>query len=1039
MKLVSVRKNSYVDSVFLMLVSKDLKDSPGVTDSTVTMGTPMNIQLLKDQGFSEDSLKEAGAADLVIALDCDSQAVFEKALLTVDEMLAGKKSKKGESKNSAIPRSLKNALEQMPDANLAIVSVPGQYAALEVKKALSAGLHVMLFSDNVSLDEEIALKRIAREKGLLVMGPDCGTAIIDGKPICFANVVKRGPVGIIAAAGTGLQEVSCLVDRFGSGISQGIGTGGRDLKNAQIGGATMLMGIEALGADPETKTIVLVSKPPAPEVAQIVLKALENTGKPAVVHFLGLEAQHADAKNIYWAENLEEAARLGAQLAQGKAVNLAGEDTEAWPFDANRERIEAILKQETSGMAQEQKYIRGYYTGGTLADEAWLLLHRLTGAVYSNNQTDPAFVPPDPKKSIGHTVVDLGDDVFTVGRPHPMIDPSTRTDRIEAEIQDPEVAVMLLDCVLGYGSHPDPAGALVPVLKKAKEAAKKRGGYLSIIASITGTDGDYQSYAQQKAKLEEAGVIVMPSNYQASRLAVMVLEKIGAAQAPKNAATAVVAPGKVVMSSTDTSVFHSQPDKILSLFKSELKVINLGLDVFAENLTAQGVEVIQVAWEPPAAGDHVMIETLKKIEFDASVDVEAANALAVERILSGKPVIVGIGKALDVVPGMRPDLILHAGPPVSWDRMCGPMRGAVIGGLLYEGLAHSPEEAEALAASGKISFEPCHHHQAVGPMAGIMTSSMPVWIIKNETYGNLAFATLNEGLGKVLRYGAYSQEVLDRLKWMEKELAPILAKAIERHGPIDLRSLLVQALQMGDEGHNRNRAGTSLVIRELAPHLVMLDEEPAKLAKVLSFMHSNDHFFLNLTMPAAKCVLAAAENIPGSTVITVQARNGTEFGIQISGLGNCWFTGPAGIVDGLYLPGFGPEDAAPDIGDSVITETCGYGGFAMAAAPAIVKFVGGSPADAIRFTQRMYEITLAENREYKIPVLDFRGTPTAIDLRKIVDTGILPVINTGIAHKKPGIGMVGAGLVKPPVNCYKDALKAFAEKYAHQNQASREI
>lgn len=1031
MKLVSIRKNSYVDSVFLMLLSKELKESAGITDATVTMGTPMNIELLKDQGFSEHLLEGAMAADLVIALDCESEAVFEKALVAVDEMLAGKKSNKGRNKDSEAARSIKNALEHMPEANLAIISVPGQYAALEVKKALSAGLHVMLFSDNVTLEEEIALKKIAREKGLLVMGPDCGTALIDGKPICFANVVKQGPVGIVAAAGTGLQEVSCLVDRFGSGISQGIGTGGRDLKNARVGGATMLMGIEALGADPATKTIVLVSKPPAPEVAQTVIAALEKTGKPAVVHFLGLKAQQTESSHIYWANNLEEAARLGALLAQGKAVNSTIEKTEAWPFDETRETIDAILERETAGMNQEQKYIRGYYTGGTLADEAWLLLHALTGAVYSNNQTDPAFVPPDPKKSVGHTVVDLGDDVFTVGRPHPMIDPSTRTDRIEAEIQDPEIAIMLLDCVLGYGSHSDPAGALVPVLKRAKEAAKLRGGYLSIIASITGTDSDFQSYTQQKAKLEELGVIVMPSNYQASRLAVMILDKIGAAQPVNPAKPMSSLKQKASIAAFASAAQPGAADKILSLFKSELKVINLGLEVFAENLAAQGVDVVHVAWEPPAKGDHVMIETLKKIEFNVGVDIDSANALAVERILSGKPVIMGIGTALEVVPGMRPNLILHAGPPVTWDKMCGPMRGAVIGGLLYEGLATSPEEAEALAASGEIDFEPCHHHQAVGPMAGVMTSSMPVWIIKNETYGNLAFATLNEGLGKVLRYGAYSQEVLDRLRWMETELAPILAKALERHGPLDLRSLIVQALQMGDEGHNRNRAGTSLVIRELAPHLVMLNEKPEKLAKVLSFMHNNDHFFLNLTMPAAKCVLAAAENIPGSTVITVQARNGTEFGIQVSGLGNRWFTGPAGIVNGLYLPGFGPDDAAPDIGDSVITETCGYGGFAMAAAPAIVKFVGGTPADAIRFTKQMYEITLAENREYKIPVLDFRGTPTALDVRKIVDTGILPVINTGIAHKKPGIGMVGAGLVKPPENCYKDALKAFAEKYAN--------
>lgn len=469
---------------------------------------------------------------------------------------------------------------------------------------------------------------------------------------------------------------------------------------------------------------------------------------------------------------------------------------------------------------------------------------------------------------------------------------------------------------------------------------------------------------------------------------------------------------------------------VLDLFRSELKAVNLGLESFADTLRDLDVPVVQVDWRPPAGGNAQMIEALDRIERSVRVDVEAANAKAVERILKGKPVLVGVGIARDVVPGMRPNLVLHAGPPITWDRMCGPMRGAVIGGLIYEGLARDRAEAEKLAASGKIDFEPCHHHAAVGPMAGIMTSRMPVWIIKNETYGNNAYATFNEGLGKVLRYGAFSEEVLTRLRWMETDLAPVLSKALSLHGPIDMRSIIAQVLQMGDEGHNRNRAGTSLMIRELAPNLVMLDEPKEKIAKVLTFMNANDHFFLNLSMPSSKCVVDAAAGIEGSTVITTQARNGTDFGIRVSGLGDRWFTGPAGIVDGLYLPGFTASDAAPDIGDSVITETAGIGGFAMAAAPAIVKFVGGSPADAIAYTERMYEITLAESEVYKIPVLDFRGTPTAIDLRKVVEKGILPVINTGIAHKEPGVGMVGAGLVKPPENCYRDALAAFAEKYA---------
>jgi hypothetical protein len=412
------------------------------------------------------------------------------------------------------------------------------------------------------------------------------------------------------------------------------------------------------------------------------------------------------------------------------------------------------------------------------------------------------------------------------------------------------------------------------------------------------------------------------------------------------------------------------------------------------------------------------------------IDMEKANQEAASRILKSKPTLIDISTAGAAIPGMEKKKILHAGPPVTWQRMCGPMRGAVIGGLLLEGLAGGREEAEQLAASGEITFEPCHHHGAVGPMAGVTTYSMPVWVMENKTYGNKSYCTLNEGLGKVLRYGAFSPEVIDRLKWMADVLAPLLRAALMRHGEIDMKSLISQALQMGDEGHNRNRAATSLVIRELAPHLVRLNEEREKIAKVLEFMNLNDHFFLNLSMPACKCTVDAAAGIEGSSVITTMARNGTDFGIRVSGLGDRWFTAPATMVDGLYLPGFKASDAAPDIGDSVITETAGIGGFAMAAAPAIVKFVGGAPADAIRFTRSMYEITVTENDTYQIPALDFRGTPTAIDLIKVVETGILPAINTGIAHKEPGIGMVGAGLVKPPEKCFHDALEAFVEKYA---------
>ncbi len=470
---------------------------------------------------------------------------------------------------------------------------------------------------------------------------------------------------------------------------------------------------------------------------------------------------------------------------------------------------------------------------------------------------------------------------------------------------------------------------------------------------------------------------------------------------------------------------------INKLFKEDLSAVNLGLESFAENLRNEGVKAVQVQWKPPAGGNKEIAELLDKLDtIRTKIDIDSANKKAAEIINNGKPTVVDISTAGKAVPGMRKNLLLHAGPPVEWSRMSGPTRGAVIGGLVYEGLASSYEEAEKLAASGEIDFEPCHDHGMVGPMAGIVTYSMPVWILENKTYGNKAYATLNEGLGKVLRYGAYGPDVLKKLKWMETDLAPILKKALDLHGELDMKNIIAQILQMGDEGHNRNRAGTSLFIREMAPYLVQLDEPKEKIVKVLEFLNANDHFFLNLSMPSAKCIIDAASGIEGSSICTAMARNGTDFGIRMSCTGSQWFTAPAPMVDGLYLPGYSAEDAAPDIGDSTITETVGIGGFAMAAAPAIVKFVGGTPNDALNVTKRMYEITETENKIFQIPALDFRGTPTGIDVLKIIEKGILPAVNTGIAHKDPGVGMVGAGLVKPPEKCFNDAFKAFVEKYS---------
>jgi len=462
--------------------------------------------------------------------------------------------------------------------------------------------------------------------------------------------------------------------------------------------------------------------------------------------------------------------------------------------------------------------------------------------------------------------------------------------------------------------------------------------------------------------------------------------------------------------------------KTNNLFGKPISVVNIGLGSMAQSLQAQGVPVIDVDWRPPPEGVPHLYQTR------SGVDIEAANAEVCRRIKQGRPVLVGMGIAKDVIPGMHDRLILHAGPPVTWERMCGPQRGAVMGALVYEGIARDEAEAAKLAASGAVEFSPCHHHNSVGPMAGVVSPSMPVFILENKAFGNRAYCTQNEGLGKVLRYGGLGPEVYTRLKWMETDLYPALDRALQTlPDGIDLRSLIAQALHMGDECHNRNRAATSLFLRAIAPALARTNRDNETLAKVIEFIDRNDHFFLNLSMPAGKAMLQPAEGVPGSTIVTVMARNGTDFGIRLASMPERWFTAPAGKVQGLYFPQYTEKDANPDIGDSTITETAGYGGMAMAAAPAIVKFVGGSPQMATKATLEMYEITFGEHELFTIPALNFRGTPLGIDVRRVVETGILPQINTGIAHKDPGVGMVGAGILRAPEKCFTDAFEFLKE------------
>ncbi len=465
-----------------------------------------------------------------------------------------------------------------------------------------------------------------------------------------------------------------------------------------------------------------------------------------------------------------------------------------------------------------------------------------------------------------------------------------------------------------------------------------------------------------------------------------------------------------------------------TLFEQPLVVINLGLRAFADNVSACGGDCLSLDWQPPAQGDRAAAWALA--ELLEHPRVEAANAQALAQFLAAQPVLTGVAVAREVLPGMAGGrrLIVHAGPPIEWPAMCGPMRGAVLGAVVLEGWAETVAAAERLLARGEIALGPCHDQGAVGPMAGIISPSMPVFVVENRATGKRAFSNFNEGLGKVLRFGANGSEVIARLHMMASVVAPTLRAALAGSGPIELKPLMSQALNMGDEVHNRNAAATALFIKRIAPALFEADVPREAAAATLAFLAGNDHFFLNLSMAACKAMCDAAAGVEGSSFVTAMARNGVNFGVRLSGTGSAWFEAPANPIDGLYFAGYSVADAAADLGDSAITETAGVGGFAMAAAPAIVKFVGGTANDALHHSLRMRAITLGVNPSFTLPALDFAACAAGIDARKVVDCGVLPVINSGIAHREAGVGQIGAGVTSAPMACFSAALKELAHR-----------
>ena len=461
-----------------------------------------------------------------------------------------------------------------------------------------------------------------------------------------------------------------------------------------------------------------------------------------------------------------------------------------------------------------------------------------------------------------------------------------------------------------------------------------------------------------------------------------------------------------------------------------LNVLNLGVEDFAEDLRRQGVRTTSLDWRPPAGGDARLADCLDSLPDTAhlagsALDIDAANRESLKRIAESTAVLVDVCRAGDVVPGLGDYVVLHAGAPLTWDRMCGPMRGAVTGAILFEGWAKTPEEAQKLAASGRIHFAPAHEHRALGPMSGIITPSMQVQVVRNDVHHLDTYVTLHMGLGKGLRHGAYDEEVLTKLRWLNGELSDLLRRAIQHAGGINIKSLITQALQMGDDVHNRNKAGNALLLQALAPHFMAVGEREEAIRATV-FIDEAGHFILNSVMAACKGMMDAGAGIPGSTIVTTIARNGVETAIRVSGAGDRWFTAPAPMIKGIYFPGFGPEDANPDMGDSAITETTGLGSMTMAGAPAVVQFVGGTAEFARQTSLNMYEITMSEHPMFKMPIFNFRGTPFGIDIRKVVSTGITPTINTGIACRRAGVGQIGAGITEVPMQCFTKAVEYMA-------------
>ena len=996
-----VKKGSYQDSVVLMLLTNELSSLEGVNKIQVMMATPANKDIFKSSGLDTEELMEASANDMVVVADVAEESVVEAVMEKIEEFLKKQATASEGKKGTESVKSWDKALKKMPEANLAVISIPGAYAALEADRALDEGLNVFMFSDNVSIEDEKALKEKAHKKGLALMGPDCGTGIIQGVPIAFTNKVTPGSIGIIGASGTGIQEVTTIIDRLGEGVTNAIGIGGRDL-NAKIGGITMMDMIDAMEDDDTVKVLLIVSKPPAKEVRDRISARLSNFSKPVVTLFVGEKPDYHE-EGFYHAYTLDEAARLAVSLVRGTEVPEASVDVDTSEFYK----------------AEDNKTIKAYYSGGTLANEAAMLIKDAM-----NCKVPPEDIEGYMLQLDDNVVVDLGDDAYTQGKPHPMIDPAKRIECMQEAVDDPSTGVVLLDIMLGYGSHEDMAGSLIPTIKELQAKADAQGRKVFFVATVCGTRSDYQGYDQAVNKLKDAGVIVCENNKLACRTAIRAIGRD------------FEEPVKEIRKKEAVACKKGQPsEKLMALLSEKPRIINIGLKSFAEVVEQFGCDVVQYDWAPPAGGNVKLIKTLNFLRNYDQIDVWNQEVTA--KIVASQPVLKDNVRAKEVIQEFSRNngkVILHAGPPVAYENMPDPMQGSCVGAVMFEEWADTEEEAREMLSRGDVEFIPCHHCNAVGPMGGITSPNMAVFVVENETGGNKAYCTMNEGIGKVLRFGAYDEEVVNRLRWMRDVLGPTLGKVLRgMENGLALNPLIAKAIAMGDEFHQRNIAASLAFLKEVAPAITAMDMEEKDRYDVIKFLADTDQFFLNIMMATGKAVMDDARKDTDGTIVTAMCRNGYEFGIRIAGMGDEWFTGPVNTPQGLYFTGYDAEDACPDMGDSAITETFGVGGMAMIAAPAVTRFVGaGGYEDALRTSNEMMEIVIDRNPNFTVPTWNFQGICLGIDARLVVEKGITPVINTGIANKVAGKGQIGAGTVHPPIECFEKAIVAYAKKLGYE-------